>query len=197
MSVYRNEKEDDTDATAVTESRAGRSAAAELRDWLKSIAVALAIVVFLNLYVFNLSTVRGHSMEPTLKEREWLFVNKLAYRIGEPKRGDVVVLRDPDPNTGKQYLVKRIVAVPGDEVEIRGGVLYVNGEPVNEPYTDHRIEDGDIGPIVIEKDHYFVMGDNRHRGASKDSRMFGQVAEKSIQGRADFILWPLHEAGGL
>jgi len=180
------------------EKAPGRTLASELWDWIKSIAVALVIVLLLNLYGFNLSTVKGHSMEPTLKEKEWLFVNKFSYLIGHPARGDIVILKDPDMHTvERQYLVKRVVAVPGDKVEIRSGKLYVNGEEVSEPYTDIRIEDGDRGPIVVEEGRYFVMGDNRHQGASKDSRIFGTVEEKAIQGRADFIIWPPRQIGGL
>ncbi|WP_240041361.1 signal peptidase I [Paenibacillus ginsengarvi] len=184
--------------TAEPEQPPSRSMAAELWDWTKSIAVALFIVILLNMFVFNLSTVKGHSMEPTLREKEWLYVNKIALLIGHPKRGDVVILKDPDMRSAeRQYLVKRVVAIPGDKVEIKGGKLFVNGEPVAEPYTDIKIEDGDRSPVVVEEGRYFVMGDNRHQGASKDSRIFGTVEEKLIQGRADFILWPPRQMGGL
>ena len=196
MDAY--EGQDDCRPASAAEAERSPSLAQELWDWTKSIAVALIIVILLNMYVFNLSTVKGHSMEPTLQEKEWLFVNKFAFLVGHPARGDVVILKDPDMrNPQRQYLVKRIVAVPGDRVEIRGGRLLVNGERVNEPYTDVRIEDGDRGPVVVEEGHYFVMGDNRHQGASKDSRIFGTVSEKEIQGRADFILWPPREMGSL
>lgn len=198
MDAYEGHDGREEASAAATGREPSRSLAAELWDWTKSIAVALVIVILLNLFVFNLSTVKGHSMEPTLKEKEWLFVNKFALLIGHPKRGDVVILKDPDMPAGeRQYLVKRVVAIPGDQVQIRGGKLYVNGEPVVEPYTDIRIEDGDRGQVVVEDGHYFVMGDNRHQGASKDSRIFGTVAEQEIQGRADFILWPPRQVGGL
>lgn len=200
MGTYESRESGDT-ASAAPKDQApapARSFAQELWDWTKSIAVALVIVILLNMYVFNLSTVKGHSMEPTLREKEWLFVNKLAFLVGHPQRGDVVILKDPDKQSvERQFLVKRVVAVPGDKVEIRGGKLYVNGENVSEPYTDIKIEDGDRAPVTVEDGHYFVMGDNRHQGASKDSRIFGTVSEESIQGRADFILWPPRQAGGL
>ncbi|WP_211326599.1 signal peptidase I [Paenibacillus flagellatus] len=197
MSTYESQDGREA-AVAGADAAPSRSLAAELWDWTKSIVVALAIVILLNLFVFNLSTVKGHSMEPTLREKEWLFVNKFVYLVGHPQRGDVVILKDPDTHAAeRQYLVKRVVAVPGDKVEIRGGKLHVNGEAVSEPYTDIKIEDGDRGPVVIEEGHYFVMGDNRHQGASKDSRIFGAVSEQAIQGRADFILWPIRQMGGL
>ncbi|WP_127588709.1 signal peptidase I [Paenibacillus koleovorans] len=172
--------------------------AKEIWEWVKSIAVSLVIVLLLNVFVFNLSTVKGQSMEPTLKEKEWLFVNKLVYLMGSPARGDVVILKDPEQNTSRrEFLVKRVVAVPGDRVEIRGGKLYVNGAEVQEPYTDNRIEDGDRGPFTVEEDRYYVLGDNRHKSASKDSRMFGSVSSGMIKGRADFILWPFDQLGTL
>lgn len=170
----------------------------ELQDWLKALAVAFIIVLVLRMFVFQLSTVKMHSMEPTLYESEWLYVNKLSYRFGQPKSGDVVIFRDPRADTGKRgMLVKRIVGVPGDELEIRGGRLYVNGQPTVEPYTNVEIESGDFGPITVGEGHYFVMGDNRHRGGSVDSRMFGEISENAIVGRADLIVWPIARWGKL
>ncbi|REE90533.1 signal peptidase I [Paenibacillus taihuensis] len=172
--------------------RASSPWAAELRSWLLTLAIAVLIVFGMHLFVFNLSTVKGQSMEPTLYESEWLFVNKLALLIGPPKIGDVVILKDPAEAEGrKEYLVKRIVGLPGDTIEIRQGQLYRNGKLVVEPYTDTEIEDLDYGPDTISADHYFVMGDNRHAKASRDSRSFHAVPRSSILGRADFIIWPI------
>lgn len=200
MSLYQSRESGEAASQGADTPKPVRnpSLAAEIWDWVKSISIALLVVILLNLYVFNLSTVKGHSMEPTLKEKEWLFVNKIVYMTGHPKRGDVVILKDPElTNVDRQFLVKRVVAIAGDKVEIRSGKLYVNGEYVQEPYTDNRIEDGDRGPFVVEENRYFVMGDNRHRGASKDSRIFGSVEAGLIQGRADFILWPFGKVGTL
>ena len=170
----------------------------EVWEWVKSIGIALVIVLFLNHFVFNLSTVQGYSMEPTLEEKEWLFINRVVYLFGEPERGDIVILRDPKRDLGRnQYLVKRVIGVPGDTVEIRGGKLYINGEWFEEPYIDTPIEDGDMAPVTIGEDEYFVMGDNRHWRSSLDSREFGPVPESLIKGRADFVIWPLSRAGGL
>lgn len=198
MNLYQSHEAQESASASAGETDKGRSFTAEVWDWLKSIAFALIVVILLNLFVFNLSTVKGHSMEPTLLEKEWLFVNKFSYWIWDPERGDVVILKDPDMQSlERQYLVKRVVATAGDRVEVRTGKLYVNGEAVDEPYTDIKIEDGDIGPVVVPDGHYFVMGDNRHQKASKDSRSFGAVPKTNIQGRADFILWPLNKLGGL
>ncbi|MFD0711905.1 signal peptidase I [Paenibacillus sp. GCM10027626] len=170
----------------------------ELWDWTRTLAIALVVVMLLHYFVFNLSTVEGQSMEPTLTEKEWLFVNKISYFIGKPALGDIVILEDPsDRPEKKEFLVKRIVGVQGDAIEVREGQLYRNGELIVERYTDSEIEDIDFGPVVVEPDKYFVMGDNRHARASLDSRSFGTVSRDHIKGRADFVLWPIAKIGGL
>jgi len=164
----------------------------ELWDWTKALIIAFVVVILLRTFVFQLSTVKMHSMEPTLYEREWLFVNKLSYEFGDPQRGDVVIFKDPRTgDANKELLVKRVIGIPGDQIEIRGGQLYLNGELTVEPYTDAEIEDGDYGPVSVSEGHYFVMGDNRHRGGSVDSRAFQEIPEGIIKGRADLIIWPI------
>ena len=94
--------------------------AAELWDWVKTIAIAFVIMVLLNMFVFNLSMVKGESMQPTLVASERLFINKVVYRFSEPSHGDVIVLKDPsDGPDKKEFLVKRVVGVPGDTIEVR------------------------------------------------------------------------------
>jgi len=167
----------------------------EAMEWIKTLAAAFVIVFFLHHFVFNLSVVEGQSMQPTLEQSERLFVNKAAYLFGEPRRGDVVILRNPGHNR-EQYLVKRVVGVPGDVLEIRQNKLYVNGELYDRPYSaDAPVPGGDEGPIDIPPGYYYVLGDNRSN--SLDSRYFGLVAGSLIEGRADFILWPLSKAGDL
>ncbi|WP_245600150.1 signal peptidase I [Paenibacillus harenae] len=187
------------DRAAAAESLHNRSEwRTELFDWLKTLAIAFAVVMVLHFFVFNLSTVEGHSMEPTLLEDEWLFVNKFVYLVGKPKLGDVVILTEPNTSgKEKKFLVKRVVGVPGDRIEIHNQRLYRNGEPADEPYTDTLIEDMSYGPEVISEGHYFVMGDNRHARASLDSRSFRAVPAKLIRGRADYILWPYKEIKAL
>ena len=164
----------------------------ELIDWAKTLSVALVIVVVVNLFIFNLSTVNGFSMEPTLEEREWLFINKIGYAFGDPERGDVIILKDPSEGPDrKEYLVKRVIGIEGDTIEIRTGQLYLNGELQVEPYTDVEIESPDFGPAVVEPGKVFVMGDNRRGGASKDSRSFGTVALDGVKGKAEFVIWPI------
>lgn len=207
MSLLSREHELDENKAGITGKKSPSAEAAasdqstwlaELLDWTKTLVIAFAVVMLLHFFVFNLSKVEGHSMEPTLTAHEWLFVNKFVYLAGKPKAGDVVILKEP--NTGdkeEKYLVKRVVGVPGDRIEIHNKRLYRNGMLVDEPYTDTLIEDMSYGPEIIGEGHYFVMGDNRHARASLDSRSFHAVPEELIRGRADYILWPYEEIRSL
>ena len=175
-----------------------RSKRSEFISWMKTISLALIIVIILHTFVFQLSIVKGHSMEPTLREQEVLVVNKWKYLFGSPKVGDVVILKNPLENDGKEkLLVKRIVGAPGDKIEIYDHCLYRNGQQVDESYVDTEIEGGPFGPYIVQADDYFVMGDNRHARASLDSRDFAAVDRKLILGKADFIIWPLSELNSL
>lgn len=128
-------------------------------------------------------------MEPTLQDGDRLLINKFHFMFEKPQRGDVITFEDPS-HSGK-YLVKRVVGIPGDRIEIKGGELYRNGKRVREPYIDSEIEDGKFGPMIVKKGNVFVMGDNRHRYASRDSRYpsVGQVPDDLIEGKVEFILW--------
>lgn len=187
------------DNTGPADKASGKnSLSAELWDWVKTIAIAFAIMVLLNMFVFNLSMVKGESMEPTLEASERLFINKIVYRFADPGRGDVIVLKDPSNGPDKKdFLVKRIVGTPGDVIEVKGHMLYINGKAQEETYTDVPIEDPDFGPLKLEDGRYFVMGDNRHFQMSKDSRKFGSITKTEIVGRAEFIFWPLSKIKGL
>lgn len=163
-----------------------------LWDWIKSIALAMIVVLCIHHFIFNFSIVSGHSMEPTFQGGERLFVNKIRYIIGAPDHGDIVILRDPEPTEpDKQYLVKRVIGVPGDHIEVRNHEVLLNGEELSESYTDVAVEGGDLFAQTVPSGHYFVMGDNRHLNSSKDSRYFGMVPIELIEGRADYIIWPI------
>jgi signal peptidase I len=171
-----------------------RSWWSELWDWIKSIAIAFVLVLIIHQFGFQLSTVDGNSMLPTLHDEDRLFVNKAIYLLVNPNYGDVVILRDPRRRTGKAvYLVKRVVGLPGDTIEIRNHQLYRNGERVDEPYVRGMTETASYGPEIVPGGHYFVMGDNRNN--STDSRTFGSVSRKLIEGRAEWIVWPFRQWG--
>jgi signal peptidase I len=172
---------------------------AELWDWSKSLLIALAAVISVNQFMVTQCKVVGYSMQPTLQQGERLFINRLIYNFRSPHRGEIITFVDPNKQQSQAALnlVKRVVAVAGDEVEVRGGQLLVNGAFLDEQYTDTTIENGDWGPYKVAKGQVFVLGDNRHSNASLDSRIFGSVPTHSIIGRAEFIIWPLNKMTGL
>lgn len=165
------------------------------REWLKTMVWALIILGILNSWVFNISTVKGQSMQPTLVQQERLFINKLIYKFHSPARGDVIILHDPvlGAQPTSKLLVKRVVAIGGDTIEIRDHQVYINQIKQQEPYTDTIVGDADLAPMTVPEGQYYVMGDNRHQGMSKDSRIFGTIGLTQIVGRADFIIWPLSQ----
>ncbi|WP_379158605.1 signal peptidase I [Paenibacillus sp. sgz5001063] len=176
----------------------GRHWVRDLRDWLVTAAVIFALMSLLNIFVFNVSTVIGQSMQPTLLEGEKLIISKISLVFASPRRGDVIVLHDPSTGPDrKEYLVKRVIGLPGDRIEVRNHKLYVNGKLTEEPYVDTEIQDPDFARITVDKGAYFVMGDNRHAGASKDSRYFGAVPQDLLVGKAAYIWWPLGKASAL
>ncbi|WP_068776935.1 signal peptidase I [Paenibacillus sp. FJAT-26967] len=171
----------------------------ELRHAAGTVLLIVLAVLVIQRWGFNISMVRGTSMQPTLQPEQWLFVNKTVPWMGEFGQGDMVILKEPaSVNRGEHpYLVKRIVATAGQRVEIADGRLYIDGKEAVEPYSDARIEDGDFGPLVVAEGTLFVMGDNRRREGSLDSRFFGSVPEGGLIGRAEWIVWPPSSMSGL
>ncbi|WP_159888274.1 signal peptidase I [Paenibacillus puerhi] len=166
----------------------------EIWEWFKMMVMATIVVTLVHQFLFHVSAVKGGSMQPTLHDGEWLFINKAFRYLKTPERGDIIVLRSPDgTNSGSSFLVKRVVAVAGDEVHVSRGKLFVNGEETVEPYTDSAIQDGRFEPLTVEEGYVFVLGDNRRRYASNDSRSFGTVSLKLVVGRAEWIVWPVRQ----
>jgi signal peptidase I len=173
----------------------------EFWEWTKALVVAFGIAVIIRYVLFTPIVVDGDSMMPTLKDGDRMIVNKIGYKIGKPDRFDIVVFHAPE---GKDY-IKRVIALPGEHIEYKDDQLYINGEPIEEPYLDEyksQLTDGqltqdfslqDIDPTleVIPEGYVFVMGDNRRY--SKDSRHIGIVSEEEIIGSTSVVFWPLNE----
>ena len=163
----------------------------ELVAWVKTLMSAAVYAVLIVTFGFQVARVEGMSMAPTLEDQDRLIVNKLAYRIGEPHHGDIVMLYYPiDPN---KSFVKRVIAEEGDTVRIVDGHVFVNEAPLDDSYVPEEYRDhNDWGPQVVPEGYYFVMGD--HRNNSSDSRHWGMVPKKYIIGKVQLRWWPVPTA---
>lgn len=184
------------------------SAARMLRDWVIVIALALGAAMLVRVYVLQQFYISGPSMEMTLLENDRVLVNKLSYRLHDIHRGDIVVF-DRVTINGQQVehtdLIKRVIGVEDDTVEIQKCKVLVNGSVIDEPYIDKDVlalptpEDvcriPDMKKITVPKKQIFVMGDNRPQ--SFDSRNFGSVPVKLVVGRAFAVVWPFGSIRGL
>jgi signal peptidase I len=163
-----------------------------LLEFLVILLIAFALVFgFVRPFVVEAFYIPSESMVPTLEVGERLFVSKFIYRVDEPERDDIIVFKSVEGSTegGQEDLIKRVVGLPGDEISVRDGVLFVNGERQEEPYVNQRFPDSSsFRPVTVPKGEVFVMGDNR--AASLDSRFFGPVPLENIEGKAFLIFWP-------
>lgn len=173
----------------------------ELWEWTKALLIAFAIAAVIRYFLFTPIAVDGESMMPTLEDGDRMIVNKIGYKIGEPDRFDIVVFHAPEQ---KNY-IKRVIGLPGDTLEYKDDQLYINGEPIDEPYLDaykaqitegtltedFTLEDLGIENGEVPEGHIFVMGDNRRY--SKDSRHIGVIDQKEIIGNTSLIFWPFSD----
>jgi signal peptidase I len=166
----------------------------KLKDTIDSIVVAFVIAMIIRAFFIQAYKIPSGSMLNTLLIGDHILVNKTAYWFTQPKRGDIIVFEYPlEPD---KDFIKRVIAVPGDKIKMINKVVYLNGKPLNEPYTRHESDfvfPEDINPrdnfkeITVPQGYYFVMGDNRD--SSFDSRFWGFVREKAIKGEALVIYW--------
>ncbi len=161
-----------------------------IRALLETIIPALLIAIGINLFLAQATQVQGQSMEPNLHTAQRLVVEKITYRFHGPRRGDIVVIDLPE--AGSDLLIKRVIGLPGETISSKDGQVFVNGEPLEEPYV---LNPGgrDIAEQIIPPLHVFVMGDNRR--FSNDSRNFGPVPIDQVIGHAWFSYWPLEQWG--
>lgn len=183
-------------------------AAKVLRDWLVVLAVALAAAFAVRFWVLQQFYISGPSMETTLYSNDRVLVNKLSYRFHEVRRGDVVVF-DRVTRNGNEVahddLIKRVIALPGESIEIKACRVYIDGAVLAEPYLPDRDTSrptaqeqcrvAEMRKVIVPRGHVFVMGDNRPE--SFDSRSFGSIPESLIVGRAFAVVWPIGSVGGL
>ncbi|MGA0116858.1 MAG: signal peptidase I [Ilumatobacteraceae bacterium] len=198
----------DTTTDEVEPADASPSAVRMLRDWIIVVVLALGAAMLVRVYVLQQFYISGPSMEMTLLENDRVLVNKMSYRLHDIHRGDIVVF-DRVTINGQQVehtdLIKRVIGVENDTVEIQKCKVLVNGTIIDEPYLDKDVlnlptpEDvcriADMKKVTVPENQIFVMGDNRAQ--SFDSRNFGSVPEKLVVGRAFAVVWPFGSIRGL
>jgi len=178
--------------TAAPEGSSSSTLRAEIKSWTRDLLIAFALAMVIIVFLYQPVKVEGTSMSPLLTDQERIFINKFVYRFEPIQRGDVVVFWYPLDKS--KSFIKRVVALPGDTVEIRLGQVLVNGKVLDEPYVPGQFADRtSLGPARIPEDHFFVLGD--HRNSSNDSRVFGPVPGEFIYGKAVFVYWPVERFG--
>jgi signal peptidase I len=198
--------------------RASKKRNGGILEFLIILVVSFGLVFgFVRPFVVEAFYIPSESMVPTLRIGDRVLVNKFIYRFTEPQRGDIIVFKSVEGGSlppqedliervvdlvrpgrsqepPREDLIKRVVGVPGDEISVRNGRLFVNGEPQREPYVNKKYPDRSFSPAVtVPKGHVFVMGDNRTN--SQDSRVFGPVPERNIEGEAFLRFWPPDRIG--
>jgi signal peptidase I len=180
--------------------RTSRSATRNAVEWVAVIVGAVLIALIIKGAVVQAFRIPSDSMIPTLAQGDRVLVNKLSYDAHDINRGDVVVFNRPDALVASpgdpEDLIKRVVGLPGETVDSRRGVVYVDGRKLHEPYLEMGISTYNLEtPVVVPDDHVLVLGDNR--GNSTDGRSFGPIPVDSVVGRAFTIMWPPGRIGAL
>lgn len=165
----------------------------EILSWVKVIVSALVIALVLRTFVFQMALVNQISMEPTLHEGQMLVISKINYLVGNPQRGDIIVLKD---NVENKLLIKRVIGLPGEEVQLKEGKVYINSKELQD-YTSFPTYAYIQEKWTLPEGEYFVLGDNREH--SRDSRVdnVGLVKRNDIVGEAVFRVWPFDKLGVL
>lgn len=162
-------------------------------DWAETIVVALILALVIRAFFLQVFWIPSGSMEPTLDIKDRIVVNKVAYHFRLPRRLEITVFRQvASADNEKRDLIKRLVGLPGEKLQLKDGVIYINDQPVKADHTMNQ-DFANFGPIIIPPASYFVMGDNRP--ASADSRFWGFLPEKNLIGPAFLRIWPLTRFG--
>ncbi len=169
----------------------------EIYSWVKTILFAVVLAVIFRTYIFRTAYAMSVSMEPTLHEGQVLIISKVNYLVGEPQRGDIVVIDSRQDKLEHLNLIKRVVGLPGETIEIRNNRVYIDGKALDPDFTELPTPDFGFEKTTIPEGKYMVMGDNR--GNSRDSRFksVGFIEEQYLEGKAIFRLWPLNKIGAL
>lgn len=170
----------------------------KVKEILKNIftyIVIILVVILIRIFLVDPVRVEGKSMNTTLADGEIMLLNKIVYKKNDIKRFDIVVINQED-----KYIIKRVIGLPGETVEYKDNVLYINGEQLSDPYPSTVTDDfsiEDIGHTKVPGDTYFVMGDNRSESLDSRYPQVGVIKKSQIIGRAKFVIWPLKKFGNV
>jgi signal peptidase I len=165
-------------------------------EFAKTIITALVIALLITTFI-KPTLVKGYSMYPTIEPYNYLIINKLPYLAGDPQRGDIIVFKAHiySDNGEEKDLIKRVIGIAGDVIEVRDGVVYRNGKALKEDYIYGGVTPGDMAPFTVDGGYIFVMGDNRPNSMDSRDPSIGEVAVSDILGRADIRLFPFNKIG--
>lgn len=165
--------------------------------WIRDISIAILVAILIMQFV-RPTIVQQHSMEDTFHENDYVFLNRQAYNFGEIKHGDIFVFKHTPPlgaSGVEKNLIKRVIGLPGDEVAIHDGKVYVNGEAIDDSYTKDGYTDGQMDPMLIPDNYIFALGDNRQNSFDSRDPMLGLIDMRDVIGKAVFRVFPLSDAG--
>ncbi len=173
----------------------------KVKSWIKEFVIillcAVALAAVIKTFLVDSRSIPTPSMVPTIEEGDRIVLWRLAYAFnGAPERGDIIVFTPPAELNLKYDLIKRVIGLPGETVEIKDGYVYIDGEPLEENYLNAQ-PNYTYGPVTVPEESYFVMGDNRNNSADSHEWINPFLSEDAIKGKAVFTYWPLSRIGGL
>jgi len=166
-----------------------------LLEWIVALGLALLLFFVVRTFFFRLATVSGPSMLPSLRDGDMVFLNRFSYLFIEPQVGDIVAF--PNPNDPSEHYIKRVIGAPGDIVDLRMGVFYINDLPLDDDFSHETVfAIGDVRfPITVEDGYFFVLGDNRNQSMDSRNSSVGNIPGRRMVGRVAFRIWPLDALG--
>jgi len=168
-------------------------------EWAFAIGIAVVFFIIMRNWVFRMAHVSGDSMEPTLSNGNMVILTRLPFLFSAPRSGDIVAF--PNPANPSEFYIKRVIGIPGDIVDLRSGVFYLNDAPLQDDFSTNVIRDfarGDVFfPLIVEEGHFFVLGDNRSGSMDSRHRVVGNISSRDMVGRVLVRVWPLNVVGSV
>jgi signal peptidase I len=167
----------------------------EFWSFMRTLVLAVVVALLLNNFVITVVTVEGASMEPTVYTEDRVLMQRVSRWFSLPSRGDIVVCHIPQLD--EKDVIKRVIGLPGETVEMRKGIVYIDGQPLEEPYLTGNVDNRDLDPVTVQEGYIYVLGDNRSISLDSSSSLVGQIPADQILGITMVRIWPLNEIGAL